>query len=162
MKIFPQSAASVMFVVIGAGCAAPAELADEEEASENADAITTHAVTPLDADLPVTKDEHEVFSSEAELRRYFATSCGFLCSKPFEGRLPFTIGEGEYVVLISRAKSAPGKGFKIKNAYRSGNPKWVRLETCPTAGGRPYALAKIKPDFLTIWASDEGLANRCQ
>lgn len=151
-----------LVVALAAGCSQQAEEEEPEETGASTEsALTELRFQTLRATLPITKDEHEVFASEKELRAYFGTSCGLLCTTPWSGDLPFTIGEGEYVVLISRAKSAPRQGFRIGRASKAGNPKWLRVQTCATNSGVPYALVKVKPDFLTIWVGDDGPLNGC-
>ncbi len=158
---FPLLLVASLAVSLAAGCGQPTD--DEDEPGESsASALAELSFQPVRATLPIKEDALEIFASEKELRDYFGTSCGLLCRKAWDGPLPFTIAEGESVVLISRAGSAPGKGFDIARTYKGGNRKWLRAETCANNSRVPYALAKFKPDFLTIWASDEGPAASCR
>jgi hypothetical protein len=162
-------AVGLLLVAVFGGCASPTEEQEDVENAEGAastrepgDVIFRAASFTVPA-AHADKRAGEIFTSDDELRTFFGESCGWFCTKKYEGRLSFTIqdppGKQGALVYVNKPEVPRGSELVIKSIERRGNPKWLHVDTCvrPIGGGttRPYAFAMVEVNTTLplIWVS---------
>ncbi len=140
--------------VFASGCAAPAD----DPAGESSAATTDGE--KMDMQVAALAGPTVLPEPGEDVQKIFANGDEFLDYFGKETPSP-SLAEGEYVLFVSRAGSAPDKGFTIARAYQDGSPKWQHVQTCPASGKKPYALAKVKPGHKINRLADKGEAQNC-
>jgi hypothetical protein len=159
----------------GVGCAGDdgSETAATEGASPGAveDNVTAElSWRPVTFTVPQafarTKDSF-LFSSLDTFRDHFGTSCGWFCTKPYEGPVNFSLeqpsGITRVLAYVNKPETPAGRDLVITRITRS--IKRLRIETCTRPGtGKSYAFALVdaRQTLPLIWADapyeGEGLA----
>lgn len=149
------SSVLALALAVGAGCAAPVEPATDASTgavSEGGRRIVRSREVTID--LPpahLIESSAEIFSTVDELRSYFAESCGYFCSKPFAGPVPFQITGAPQntavVAYVGNPKVPAGRELVIATVHGQANARWLSVTTCTRPGPtRRFALALVEAE----------------